>query len=565
MTIHILKEKYKIYKGEKTAGKKYRNALSKILIDNYGKGPFSQDEIREILNTSLEYYISEFNKICHNETSVRFYQDIFTMHEDVTDMVYRHSEEELSDEIDWPYIARYRRILKFIIETGCDVKMVNGEVRNHAYISRITPKIDDLFFLGEMILTCVGLFAEQSMIDDLAEVTFDKNEQYQFSRRHHYEFIFEDITKNLDGQFTKVVVDSSDLAGFKDLKDAIKNCFDIVYDEVRTLIATIHQQLESKGGQLVGNEWRVLPINLNHFCKVPMDVAEQFFKGLTLDKSNKMTLLDLACKPYSLDRYMYKPIIIWNINGADYAFFGKNAWSETFIQLSSNAIPWGKAPKEWLANKCFKKYVHGKEDAHDKWLDDEVETQLKKNNLQYDRNVKRIFYDKISVNIDVEGLGEIDFIIISPTSKKIFVADCKHLVSRYDTVNQKNDFNAFSKGSKSSRSYNDTISKKVKWFEENKILLQKHFIKKYPEEHIDISDFTIEGIFIINTPTLYMYNAEYRIYTVEQIEEVINGTFVDKTFTILDSHEKYEKFLIIKYPYFQKPAYLKFDPFNTEN
>ncbi len=92
MTIHILKEKYKIYKGEKTAGKKYRNALSKILIDNYGKGPFSQDEIREILNTSLEYYISEFNKICHNETSVRFYQDIFTMHEDVTDMVYRHSE-----------------------------------------------------------------------------------------------------------------------------------------------------------------------------------------------------------------------------------------------------------------------------------------------------------------------------------------------------------------------------------------------------------------------------------------------------------------------------------------
>lgn len=565
MTIHILKEKYKIYKGEKTAEKKYRNTLSKILIDNYGKGPFSQDEIREILSTSLGYYITEFNKICHNETSVRFYQDIFIMHEDVTEMVYKHSDEKLSNEIDWSYIAGYRRILKFIIETGCDVKMVNGEVRNRAYMSRITSKIDDLFFLGEMILTCVGLFAEQSMIDDLAEVTFDENEQYQFSRRHHYEFIFKDITANLEGQFTKVVVDNSDLAGFKDLKEAIKNCFEIEYDEVGTLIATIHQQLESKGGQLVGNEWRVLPLNLNHFCKVPMDVAEQFFKGLTLDKSNKMALLDLACKPYSLDRYIYKPIIIWNIDGADYAFFGKNAWSETFIQLSSNAIPWGKAPKEWLANKCFKKYVHSKEDTHDKWLDDEVETRLKKHNLQYDRNVKRIFYDNTSVNIDVEGLGEIDFIIISPASKKIFVADCKHLVSRYDTVNQKNDFNAFSKGSKSSRSYNDTISKKVKWFEENKTLLQKHFIKKYPEGHIDISNFTIEGIFIINTPTLYMYNAEYRIYTVERIEEVIKGTFVDKTFTILDSDGEYEKFLTVKYPYFQKPTYLKFDPFSTED
>jgi len=566
MTIHILKGKYKIYKGDKAAEKKFRSTLSKILIDKFGKGPFTQNKIRDILSISLEFYISEFTKICIEETSVRFYQDIFIMHEDATEMVYYHLEddEELSHNIDWTYIAGYRRILKFIIETGCDVNMTNGEIKNQEYFDRVTPKIDDLFFLGEMILTCVGLFAEQSMIDDLAEVTFDENDQYQFSRRHHYEFIFEDITTNLAGQLAKAIVDNSGYGGLSDLKDAIKNCFGINYNEVVTLIDLIHRQNESKGGPLVGNEWKVLTLNLNHLAGVPLDMAEQFFKGLTLDKTNKMTLLDLACKPYRLERYIYKPIIIWNIDGNDYAFFGKNAWAETFNQLSSNAIPWGKAPQQWLENKCFKKYVHKKEDAHDKWLDDEVEKILKKNNLLYDRNVKRLFYDNHSVNIDIEGLGEIDFIIISPTAKKIFITDCKHLVGRYDSANQKNDFNAFSKGSKNSKSYNDTMTRKVKWFEENKIILLKHFIKKYPHTDMDLSAFKIEGIFIVNTPTLYMYNAEYRIYTVDQVEEVINNTFVDKIFTIFESNQYYDKLLKINYPYFQKPEFLKADPFDTE-
>jgi hypothetical protein len=54
MIIHVLKERYKVYKGETTAEKKYRNTLSKILIDKYGKGPFNQDEVRKILNTSYD-------------------------------------------------------------------------------------------------------------------------------------------------------------------------------------------------------------------------------------------------------------------------------------------------------------------------------------------------------------------------------------------------------------------------------------------------------------------------------------------------------------------------------
>ncbi|GEC77512.1 hypothetical protein [Flavobacterium aquatile] len=561
MKLHKLKGQYLICKGEKYVEKKFRTALSKLIVEKFGKGPFDETQIREILTLSIDYYIKEFNSICHSETSVRFYQDIFTFHEEITEFVYKYNNEKLSGEIDWAYIAGYRRILKFILEAGCDIKMLNGEIKNEVYIKRVTPKIDELLFLGEMILTCVSLYAEQSMIEDVAEVKFDENDEYTFSRRHHYEFIFDDITRELDGQFTKTVVDDNDLAGLTDLKKAIEECFSIKYDEVGGLIARIHEQLKPQGGQIVGVGWKTLPINLNHFCKVPIEIAEQFFRGLTLDRTNKMTLLDLACRPYNLNRYIYKPIIIWNINDEDYALFGKNAWAETFIQLSSNAIPWGKAPKEWLENKCFKKYVHRKEDAHDKWLDDEVEKRLKNNKLLYDRNVKKINYDETFFNIDVQGLGEIDFIIISPNTKTVFITDCKHLIGRYDTVNQKNDFNVFSKGSKNTKSYNETISRKVKWFDENKEKLNDHFNKKYPLSNTDIRDYKIEGIFIINTPTLYMYNSEYRIYTVSQIEDVLNGKFIDKTFTLLQDEGENQKLITIKYPYFKKPTYIMYDPF----
>lgn len=556
MGIQRLKEKYLIYKGDNTAEGKFRKELSILLIEKFGKGPFEQEIIREIVVFSIDYYISKFREICHNETSVRFYQQVFRFHEDVTELTY--TTEEKTDEIDWHYIASYRRILKYILETACEVKMINGETVDAKFRKRFEPKINELLFLGGMILTCVGLYAEQGMVEDLAEVTFDKDDLYIFSRRHHYEFIIEHITKNLDSHLTKAIVDDSELAGFIDLKNAINDCFNFKYENAGYLIAAIHEQNKLAGGDIVGVEWKTLTVNLSQMFNVPLETAEQFFSGLRLDTTNKMSLLDLACKPYNLNRYIYKPILIWNIDGNDYALIGKSAWSETFIQLSSNAIPWGKAPKEWLENKCFKTYVHKKEDAHDKWLDDDIEKKLQNIGLMYDRNVKKINHDNTSTNIDVQGLGEIDFIIISEKTKTVYVSDCKHLLGRYDTMNMKNDFNAFSIGTKS---YNETLKRKVIWFSKNIDLLTKHFNKKY-NSSIDISDYTVEGIFIINTPTFYMYNSEYRIYTVSQIESVLQGTFIDETFSILIQEDNQDKYLNVKYPYFQKPTYLKFDPFS---
>lgn len=555
MSVQIIKGKYLIFKSDKTSEVKFRKELSKLIIDTFGKKDYTIDETTKIISFSLDYFVEKFREICLNETSVRFYQNIFKFHEHSVEIVYNFSDERNNQdsEIDFNYIAKYRRVLKYILEMGCEVKMHNQEASTIALKTRIENKLNDLLFLGEMILTCVSLYAEQTMIEDINEIRFE-DDLYVFSRKHHYDFIFQHIKQEFGGQLTKAVVDKTEFAGLADLKQALKNCFDISYDNVGHIIASIHEQNKSKGGDVVGVNWDAFPLNLSAMFGVDSENAKLFFKGLTLDKSNKMPLLDLACKPYKLNRYLYKPIIIWNIEGEDYALVGKHSWSETFIQLASNAIPWGKAPEEWLKNNCFRKYVNEKEDAHDKWLDDAVEEKLIHNKIYYERNLKSID----NVDINNEEVGEIDFIIISEKLKKIFIADCKHLLGRYDTPNQRNDYNVFVSGKKP---YNKTLERKVTWLKKNKQLIQNHFDKKYQSVFIDILDFEIEGIFIINTPTLYMYNSTFRIYSITQIENVVLGTHEDPTFTIFVDEADKTGILNVNYPYFNKPQYNIIDPF----
>lgn len=561
MEVYKVKNQYLIFKGDNSSEERFRKELSEKILFKFGKPNYSAEKITEILNFSLDYFIENFQKICLNETSVRFYQQIFRSHEQATEVVYKFSNESSSQEIDFKYIAIYRRVLKFILETGCDVSMHNNEKMDGAFKKRFEKKLNDLLYLGEMIFTCVSLYAEQTMIEDVADISFDEDDLFVFSRRHHYNFIFEHMNKEFGPQLSKTVVDDRDLAGFTDLKQALDDCFKINYGNVGHLIASIHEMNRSQGGDVVGVGWETLPLNLTQAYGVEKQIAEQFFRGLTLDRNNKMSLLDLACKPYKLNRYIYKPIIIWNIDGNDYALFGKNAWAETFIQLSSNAIPWGKAPEAWMRNKCFKKYVHRKEDDHDKWLDDAVEKIISENDIFYDRNVKVIRHNSGKTNIDVENLGEIDFIIASKETQKLYIADCKHLLGRYDIANQRNDYNVFTGGKKP---YNETLERKVKWFNDNLSLVNQHLQLKYKNEKIDISGYSVEGIFIINTPTFYMYNSVYRIYDISQIQNVFLGKHIDPTFSVVIDEEDQTKFLNIDYPYFTKPKYVSYDPFKED-
>ena len=61
-----------------------------------------------------------------------------------------------------------------------------------------------------------------------------------------------------------------------------------------------------------------------------------------------------------------------------------------------------------------------------------------------------------------------------------------------------------------------------------------------------------------------MYNADYRIYTIDQIADVLLGKFADPTFAILVEEEESETFLHVKYPFFKKPKYVVFDSLDDD-
>lgn len=553
MGILKVKEKYFIFNRSIKSEEKFRVELSRLIHKEFGQGPFKkQADVQKIIQFSLEYYISNFKEICQKETALSFYQYVFFLHEQATELAILFSNEDLSSEISREYLAKYRRLLKFILETACEVRM-KSKTSNKPK-KRFHSILNDLLILGEMIFNCVNIYAEQTMVEDAINLNFDKDDLYVFNRNHHYNRLFKYFNQDLVAHLSCTIIDQD---GIADLKRNLEDCLGINYEQVSHLIADIHKQNESLGGETVGVSYDALTSNLNRMFNVPIEAANNFFDGLKLDKSNKMDLLDLACKPYKLNRYLYKPIIIWNIDGDDFAFFGKWSWMESILQYTTNAIPWGKAPKSWMSNSCFKKYVHKKEDEHDKWLEDFVEKILLKNSILYDRNVKTLKNKNNFVSIDTDGLGEIDFIILSEPERKIFISDCKHLLGRADLVNQKNDYNSFSLGSKNAESYNQKLERKVNWFNKNKTIIQNHFRHKYDKPELTITNFSIEGIFIINTPTFYMYNAKYRIYTAYQIEKVILGTYSDPTFTIFDGDSGC---YIIEYPFFKKPFIID-DPF----
>jgi hypothetical protein len=143
------------------------------------------------------------------------------------------------------------------------------------------------------------------------------------------------------------------------------------------------------------------------------------------------------------------------------------------------------------------------------------------------------------------------------------ITDCKHLVSRYDVANQKNDYNAFVKGSNKTKSYNETMQNKVKWFSSQKKLLQEHFTFK-DGLTTDLTDYEVEGIFVLNTPTLYMFNSDFRIYLLNDIKAVMDGSYTDTEFIIHVENEDSVALIKVPYPYFRKPQMLTIDPFDNE-
>ena len=530
--------------GDKTI-KKYRPIISKLLIKNFSEGPFSETEITKILFYTLKWYQDEFLKVLKKENEVTFYQGLFLLHE--FSCVFHQERPNMSPvkELSTKEFAIYRRILKLCLEQACDLKLVSKETASAEYMKSKEETIDNLLYLGDFIFACSHLLAQQQLIEDCVDLKFTEKSQFYFDYKHHYGILIDELMKSYKSHIDRAITGKDD---FNDFVRASKECLGVEYGKAISTIEAIHNHFEA--GKFALDEWFIYPRNLENLFGIPFEKGEVFFKGLTLSRDNKMSLQEAVYKPHNINKYLYRPFLIWNVDGKDLTLVGDRSFVESIMSLCTNSFGWNKYPIEWN-NKCFKNFIKEKVKFNDKILEDEAENILKDNLVIYDRNLTHLKkWNGQNLDIENEKCGEIDFLFLH--KKKIYIADSKHQLARYDMNNFRNDYSYFELNKKS---YNRTIERKLKFLTSKVKDVEEHFQVIENNKSLQIQSYQLEAIFIINTPTFIMHNNQFRLHTLKSLEDVVQNKFIDKNYNLFIDDKEHQRFLSVSYPYFRKPAY----------
>jgi hypothetical protein len=312
MNVFTIADKFIVLKGTKDAEPKYRTEISKRMIEKFGKGPFPTEIIIDILIFCQQYFISEFEAICQKEKSYLFFKDVLWLHESASELRRSEHFHSLAEGLDKAYIGGYRRVLKMILEQGCALEMLSGEKRDEAFKKRSFEILNDLFFLGEMIYRFSESIAEQKMVEDITDISFDSNNLYHLERRHHYECIFHHITNELEKTKDDFVIDA---AGEADFKNAVLSATGIDYDKLKETIYILYIKFNLEPGDCAAVSRDNFIRDIANHTELDPAIIEEFLSGLTLNRENRLTIAELVRRPHSLNRFLYRPFLLWGVNG----------------------------------------------------------------------------------------------------------------------------------------------------------------------------------------------------------------------------------------------------------
>lgn len=535
----------------------YNHYISKLIKDNFGAGPFNSfEETNKILHFLNEGLIRQFKCTMMQEVSLAFYQYIQILHEQSNEIAIERKFSSHFSQITKTDFALYRRVLKFILEQACHLELIHAESLDNAK-KRVPDFLEELIYIGHQLFNNSNLIASQQLIEDAVEIFFNKDGLYVIDYKHHYNQVIEEINKDFDKRLEKSI---SDTNAINDFDEAMKKCFGASFYDVISEAKSMHQYHKEQNNEpypcASSFDLKSLIENFSHNSQIPQEKAEVIISGLILNKETKCSFTDAFYKPQSIQRYLYRPFLQWNIKGFNTPMIlvGMYSLEMAFERLAINAISWNKYPTEWKC-ECFNNYVKQKQESNDKILEDALETILKEHGVVYSRNLTSL-KKKNNQNLSIvhEDCGEIDFLFIF--NNKIYIAESKHLLARYDFNNWRNDYAAFETNK---NSYNDTITKKLKYLESKKALIEEHFEVENPGKTFSLVHNDLEGIFLINTPTFYMYNSKYKIFTIMDFERFLQGGYVYPQFNITEIDGDSERTYLIKHPYFRKPEYLVFD------
>lgn len=541
-----------------TAKDKYWTALSKHLISKHGNQHFTDHhQVEKILLDGFEFLVQQFKQLISKEKRYTFFLYVFWLHEQSIQIHIKTLGDFELEGIDASEFAMYRRVLKLILEQGCDIDLIKGDSPDCDEVLRMDATIQELLYLATWMYGFADRIAFQKMVEECHDIYFDSQNLLVIDWQYHYGQTYKELFPKLTEDYTQGTFDYNAL---EELKGKIEECFNVKYNFAGGIIWRIQEHHNPQEPQLQTIEPDFLPLNLVNEFGISKELAETFYKGLTLSRDTKLPLEEVILKPYSTERYMFRPILVYNINGKDRALVGKEKFAESMVVLATNAIHWKAMYTEWRTLKCIQSFMNLKDHEHDRILEDKIEEVVKSKGFLYCRNLKSLKQlNKINVRIDNNVSGEIDFIIINQDLKTVFVSEVKYNRARYEAVGYRNDYSNFTD------TYEKKLAKKVKWVGENLNTLVEHLRIVYNRNEIDLSGFSVTGIFIINTPTFYMFNGAYKAITLKQIGDFIEGKYEYPELFIFGKDGNEETLMRVTHPYFKKPIIITDDMFENSD
>ena len=518
----------------------YWNEISQKIIKKYGDNIIDDlEKVDECLNECFLYFIKKFEEIVSNISNFKFYCYVFRLHEDSLKLMLkeRSGELDLFESIEESHFAIYRRILKIVLEQGCNVDMQWGTL-NDTSADTFSENVQRLFYIGMQLYMFADKIAYHRMLNGAYFINFEEND-IVINWQNNYGTVEHHLMSYFSKGYETGVVDET---GVTELRQKIEECYGVHYDKTFGIPFFIKKHFSGNPCQTI--EPYVLPINLkSEFSDLSNEDAENIYKGLSISKENCLSLIDKILKPYSTERFLYRPFLIYNINNEQRLLTSEDKFSESVYVLATNAVQWNTLNAEWRQKKCFQKYINKKSNEHDKLLEDRIEQYFKTNRILFARNIKSFkTATNNNINIDNATCGEIDFIFIDGIRKEIVVADSKYNKARYEAVGYRQDFTNFEK------KYEPQLQKKIDWVANNIPIVTQHFVKISNNQNLDFTSYNVNGMFIINTPTFYMFCSKYLTIDIEHFELHLKGrnVYPDLTLPFEVGTQK-----IYTYPYFK--------------
>jgi len=517
---------------------KYWPILTELVLEKIGDEEIKDPKfVQNILKECFVKLCSIFEQKISEQRKASFYIFCQNLHEDSIEIWLKTIDGYSLGEIEEDF-AGSRRILKIILEQSCKLDLSGTPNFYNEIISNkdsYTEYLEELLYLGSWCFALSEYISKSQLFPDSIGVKIEKNKLNILIYPPYaelYKFVFSEIQKH-----NKDVALSDSMIGFVTL---LKEKFEVDYN---ILAQFITEQLRNPNYKFGLISLGSMIEDIHTEFRYDKNFITAFYKGLTVNKTNALSIEDCFLKNQDENRHVFRPILELKADDEIYYMIGYYKWLESLTLLTTNSFPFGLYPSEWKKYKVIKTFVNEIDNTHDKLLEDPVNKLLAENSRLFDSNIvsfRQLNGNNINIQNDV---GDIDILFLDIKFEIIYVCECKHNRSRFDYSNWKRDYSNFKS------KYENQLDRKVNWVKENVEVVEHHLKIKYPEQNIlKLKDFRIVGIFIINAPTLYMFNGKYRAFTILDINNLLKEQFVDVKFEF--TNESTGKKLLVEYPYF---------------